>query len=370
MSISSEEIVIELEDVRCAWSEAWWSDRTDQFEGANLQLRMGEWCGLIGDNGLGKSTLLHGVAGTCPYVRGTIRVCGDLLRSRDIDQRQRFGRVYLVPQEPKCIATWRLDDIRNMAYGRRPGLEREEWIDGLFHRLSEVGVLDRQRRRMFTAAEARILIGLLIMPSVLLLDEAGQRLMRVSDSNDLSVKEMLPAPEFYALVRELLPATSVIFVEHDIKNAVAHSQKLLQLTLSSTTRGDVYSFKHIQPSELNIERANDRIFSSSSERTDEPSLPLLLLDQAVDEHLWISRRASRLVDATVASRITIAEQYWQFMKGAKRVDELSGGQKVILHSVMELLIDGHTNLAHDRMKHVSQTNIEKLRELGKGLGGS
>lgn len=70
---------------------------TDVLHDVTLDVRAGEWIGVVGPNGAGKSTLLN-VAGGLLAHRGTVRIAGRPLA--ELDRRTRARAIALVPQNP------------------------------------------------------------------------------------------------------------------------------------------------------------------------------------------------------------------------------------------------------------------------------
>lgn len=347
-------MTLSLKDVRCAWSSALLEDQStggdggwrESIEGVNLELGAGMWCGIVGDNGLGKSTLLHGVAGSCPHVHGTIRINGQVLSERDIYQRFELG-LYFVPQEPKCEARWSFEDIQEMAFCARPGLRMKNAVPTLWRDVSAISGITSRRHRRFSPRQARLVLGMISCPSVLLLDEVGNHFRPA------------PATAVYDLIRKQLPDAAVLFVEHDIRITKSLSNTVIFASVDSNDRQNLYRFQLVEP--MKLEELPRR-----SAVQDLVATPLPYLDYAKGavEHLELAHRASVVTDSAVTQlRIREARRLWPFLSRHKPVGQLSGGQKVILQCVMELVADGVCNLDHDRTSHVFQNNVVHLRRL-------
>ncbi len=65
------------------------------FEGVNLVLRRGEFVALLGESGVGKSTLLNNIAGLEPVATGSISVAGMALAGLDDAALARLRRQHL-----------------------------------------------------------------------------------------------------------------------------------------------------------------------------------------------------------------------------------------------------------------------------------
>lgn len=343
---------LELKDVRCTWFQPGaMSDET--IEGVTLSLEQGEWCAIVGDNGLGKSTLLHGIAGSCPIVSGTIKVHGHVLRPRDLAQRFDLG-AYFVPQEPKCPGRWTFRDILAMSSNARSGLVPGRVIDALRKALSAEGILDPNEQRHFTPREARILLGILANPSVLLLDEIGGQFGYAFRNG--------PGPngrrDMYTFIKKNIPNSAVMFVEHDQAIAKEYSNKILHMYMSDDK--NLYRFRTLTQQEFTADVQVQMFTTGNGGELH----PLLDLERGVADNLTLARRAARGSHAPRIRRILEnAAAAWPFIRSNKTTDQLSGGQKIILHCLMEFAWRGVADLAHDRMKHVFPRNVELLKYL-------
>jgi putative ABC transport system ATP-binding protein len=65
------------------------------FEGVDLQVAAGEFVAIIGDSGVGKSTLLNGMAGLDHWDAGEVSLCGQPLSSLNDDQRALLRRQHV-----------------------------------------------------------------------------------------------------------------------------------------------------------------------------------------------------------------------------------------------------------------------------------
>jgi iron complex transport system ATP-binding protein len=73
-------------------------DAADVVDDVSLNVARGEWLGLIGANGTGKTTLLRAVAGLVPF-RGSVALDGRQVA--DCSRREIALRLALVPQSPR-----------------------------------------------------------------------------------------------------------------------------------------------------------------------------------------------------------------------------------------------------------------------------
>jgi branched-chain amino acid transport system ATP-binding protein len=146
---------------------AGWGD-TKVLHEVSFTIPAGGSLALLGRNGVGKSTLLHAIMGSCRWLGGQIRLDGKTITNIPTQRRARRGLGF-VPQEREIFRSLTVEE--NLAVASRPGGWSVERIFALFPSLAE-------RRRNWgnrlsggeqqMLAIARALAG---APKVLLLDE-------------------------------------------------------------------------------------------------------------------------------------------------------------------------------------------------------
>jgi energy-coupling factor transport system ATP-binding protein len=143
------------------------------LEGVSLELRVGEYVGVVGPNGGGKSTLLRLINGLLRTDSGNIRVGGLDPASEPYLVRRRVGMLFQNP-ENGLVAPFVEDDV---AFGlENLGVERTEMRRRVREAIQAVGLDGYERREPHTLSggeKQRVaLAGLLALdPEVLLLDE-------------------------------------------------------------------------------------------------------------------------------------------------------------------------------------------------------
>ena len=162
--------LLEVQDIHTYYGDAY------VLQGVSLQLEQGQILGLLGRNGVGKTTLVNSIVGFTPPSRGRI-----LFKGTDITQVSSFETVRrgmgLVPQGRRVFPT--LTVAENLIVAER-SVGRHGWalerVYSLFPRLAE---RRRQRARTLSGGEQQMLaIGRALMtnPDCLIMDEPSEGL--------------------------------------------------------------------------------------------------------------------------------------------------------------------------------------------------
>jgi len=181
--------------------------RPPVLEAVNLEVAEGEFLGLVGPNGGGKSTLLKLVLGLLEPERGSVRVFG---------RPPREGRALLgyVPQFRTFASDFPISVVRAVLQGRLGqtrrlfGYRREDHAVAL-RALAAVSMAELAERPLATLSGGqlqRVLIAraLACAPRILLLDEPTANV-------DAQVESSL-----FDLLRELNRELTIVVVSHDV----------------------------------------------------------------------------------------------------------------------------------------------------------
>ena len=215
---------LELERVTCSFP-----DRRGEGEvhvavaDATLSVREGEFVSLVGPTGCGKSTLLNVAAGLMSPAEGNVRVFGAQLTGLN----RRAGYLF----QPDSLLPWRTA-LDNVAAGLEfAGIPRAEarsqaqpWLArvGLYaHGLKYPHELSGGMRKRVALAQT-----LILQPAILLMDEPFSAL-------DVQTRQLMEN-ELLAIWAD--NRVSVLFVTHDLEEAIALSDRVVVLSAGPGSR--------------------------------------------------------------------------------------------------------------------------------------
>ena len=148
------------------------------LHGVDLVLKRGEAVGLMGRNGMGKTTLLRSILGLLPLQAGEVKVRGVDMTGAPAHRIARAGIAY-VPEGRGIFADLSVEE--NLVMAARPGFDgNRDWtlerVLAVFPRLAER--LRHGGQQLSGGEQQMLTIGRALMtnPDVLILDEATEGL--------------------------------------------------------------------------------------------------------------------------------------------------------------------------------------------------
>jgi branched-chain amino acid transport system ATP-binding protein len=206
--------LLEVQDLHAGYGSG------DVLQGVSFQLAAGESVGLLGRNGMGKTTLMKALMGLLRQRRGVIRLAGQDISVARPERIARLGLGY-VPEGRGIFPNLSVRENLLMA-ARAPAQGESVWtLDkalATFPRLAERishagGQLSGGEQQMLAIGRA-----LMTHPRVLLLDEATEGLA------PLVVREIW---QIVSLIRE--SGLAILIVDRNARAVLAHTDRALVL---------------------------------------------------------------------------------------------------------------------------------------------
>ncbi|MGC2114531.1 MAG: ABC transporter ATP-binding protein [Pseudolabrys sp.] len=162
--------ILEVQDIHTYYGDAY------VLQGLSLQLEQGQILGLLGRNGVGKTTLVNSIVGFNPPRRGKVVFKGDDVTHQASFETVRGGMV-LVPQGRRVFPTLGVEENLLVAE-RNP--DRHKWnLDRVYKLFPRLHERRYQRAKTLSGGEQQMLaIGRALMtnPDCLIMDEPSEGL--------------------------------------------------------------------------------------------------------------------------------------------------------------------------------------------------
>ncbi len=210
-----------------------------------LSVAPGEFCAVVGPTGCGKSTTLGLIAGLERPSEGSVQVMGKPVQGID----PRIGYVF----QTDAVLPWR-NVLRNVATGplfrsqpKAESLKRaHEWIA----RVGLTGFEDRYPHQLSGGMRKRVALAQTFInePQILLMDEPFSAL-------DVQTRTLME-DELLQLWGSL--KTSVVFVTHDLEEAISLADRVCVLTAGPGTVKGIYSIDLPRPRKVEEIRFDPR----------------------------------------------------------------------------------------------------------------
>lgn len=169
-SFDRADVVLQVADLRAGYG------RVPVLHGVNLQIHEGEAVGIVGHNGMGKTTLLKVIMGLMPSTGGRIELDGTEATGSPAHQRSQMGIGY-VPQGRGILpGLTALENLR-MAWREDIGETEEQSVERVVDQFPRLRVLLDRKGGSLSGGEQQILAlarALVPKPWLLLLDEPSE----------------------------------------------------------------------------------------------------------------------------------------------------------------------------------------------------
>ncbi|MCI8599801.1 MAG: heme ABC transporter ATP-binding protein [Lachnospiraceae bacterium] len=190
-----------------------------------MSVKEGEFVGLIGSNGTGKSTLIKCISGLLPLKNGTIMICGK--ENSALKNRERAQMVAVVPQSYHVGYDFTVEDIVMM--GRNPylslrkkeGTEDYAIVEEAMKATNTEEFRDRLYNELSGGERQRVILARAIAqkPRIILLDEP---------TSALDIHHQIEVMELITRLNQEEYVT-VLAVLHDINMASRFCQRIVML---------------------------------------------------------------------------------------------------------------------------------------------
>ena len=222
--VLTEPAALALEAITCAFPPAARGDEPYiAVRDASLRVGKGEFLSLVGPTGCGKSTLLNVAAGLIAPSSGAVLVAGSPLAGLNKDAGYLFQADALMP--------WR-SALDNVAAGLQfRGIKHQERMRRAQQWLERVGLLGFENRyphQLSGGMRKRVALAqtLILDPKIILMDEPFSALD--AQTRELMENELL---DLWSSDRK-----SVLFITHDLEEAISLSDRVMVLSAGPATR--------------------------------------------------------------------------------------------------------------------------------------
>lgn len=244
MSEASATPAIEMDHVSCRFISGDGKAML-ALQDLSLSVARGEFCAIVGPTGCGKSTTLSLVTGLLKPTTGTVRVMGQPVDGID----PRIGFVF----QSDAIFPWR-NVIDNVAAGplfrgQKPSRARElarEWL----RRVGLEGFEQHYSHQLSGGMRKRVSLAQTFVnnPEILLMDEPFSAL-------DMQTRTVM---QDELLQLWAASGSSVVFVTHDLEEAIALADQVVVLTSRPATIKRTYTIDLPRPRVMPAVRYEDR----------------------------------------------------------------------------------------------------------------
>jgi sulfonate transport system ATP-binding protein len=200
----------------------------------DLVIEPGQFCAIVGPTGCGKSTTLSLVSGLDHPSAGTVRVGGRVVDGIESGMSFMFQADALMPWKTVLGNVAMGPQFRGVAK-REAQADARDWL----RRVGLAGFEDHHPHQLSGGMRKRVSLAaaLINQPSILLMDEPFGAL-------DVQTKAIM-SNELLALWEQTRP--SVLFITHDLEEAVALADKVVVMTVGPGTIKGVFDIDLPRP---------------------------------------------------------------------------------------------------------------------------
>jgi len=231
--------------------------RVDVLHDVNIDVHAGEMVAVLGNNGVGKTTLLRAISGVAVRVDGTLTFEGDDISKLSAHKRSRKGVIH-VPEGRRIFAELTVDENLRVgamyATSTRSLADRRDQAYDLFPSLVP---LEHRQGSALSGGEQQMLAigrGLMADPKLLMVDEASLGLA------PLPIKTVFAA---LSAIRD--SGVAVLVVEQNVRTSLAAADRAYVLERGTISRSGSSSELLADPTII------DAYLGSADNLEDEPS---------------------------------------------------------------------------------------------------
>jgi len=160
--------------IECNKLNKWYSG-VHALKDFNLSIKKDSVVGLIGDNGAGKSTVLHSIYGFTRITAGSIRVGGSEMTTLTPNDKLKHGGIAYILQDNSVFPDMTVEENLLMGgYLKESVEESRQATERVFDRYDRLAERRHQRAGVLSGGERRLLEisrALIMDPKILLVDE-------------------------------------------------------------------------------------------------------------------------------------------------------------------------------------------------------
>lgn len=215
----------------------------------NLTINEGDYIGIVGPNGGGKSTMMKTILGLIKPNKGQISYCGTSLRKSEIrmgyvPQISDINRMFPITVEEVVLSGRMTKQIKPFfKYSDEDKLAVEEVLE-------TVGLKKLKNRHIheLSGGEFQKMIiarALTLKPDILLLDEPT------------AMVDVMSQRQIFSLIKKLSKDITIILVTHHVQMISKNVEKLIYLDRNIIAEGnpnEVYQYAYLRPIHQNIRR--------------------------------------------------------------------------------------------------------------------